>query len=654
MIEKKKILQQLKESEERFRNLVLQAPVGTCLYVGPEMKVEVINDLMIKYWGKDKSVVNKPLTEAIPELKNQQFIEILKDVYEKGEIYEGKAAPADLEVDGVLGRYYFDFTYKPLFDKNNKVYAIINTAIDVTEQVISKIKLEESESFSNIVFHNSPIGNLVFTGRNMIIRSANNSILSILGRDNAIIGVSFIEAFPEFQYTPLPDRLQKVFDTGETFYQPEEKLSIIKYGVEEIGYYSYTYQALRNLNNEIYGIIVTAIDISEQVISRKKIEESQLFANGLIENSLMAQCVWFGYDMVFTMVNQKMLEIFGRDNSILGMKYMDAIPELITTPLMDRLRKVLNTGETFRQPEEEFTLLRNGKPYTGIFTYTYQALTNTIGENYGVICTCMEVTELVNSRKKLESLSDSLALQVKEKTKDLQRSNKDLMQFAHVASHDLKEPVRKIKTFINRLQTESEATLSGKSQLFIDKIQNATDRMYQMIDGILIYSELNTPKQAVSKIKLDDIILAIENDLEVKIQDKAALIIKDKLPEIEGAEVLIYQLFLNLLSNSLKFSKKNTPPIIKISGSYLQLNKMEMVKIVVNDNGIGFDPDYATEIFGTFARLNSKDDFEGTGLGLALCERIVSRHGGTISANASLGIGAEFIILLPIKQTDFI
>lgn len=654
MIEKKKILQQLKESEERFRNLVLQAPVGTCLYVGPEMKVEVINDLMIKYWGKDKSVVNKPLTEAIPELKNQQFIEILKDVYEKGEIYEGKAAPADLEVDGVLGRYYFDFTYKPLFDKNNKVYAIINTAIDVTEQVTSKIKLEESESFSNIVFHNSPIGNLVFTGRNMIIRSANNAILSILGRDKTIIGASFLDAFPEFQDTPLPDRLQKVYDTGETFYQSEERLSIIKYGVEEIGYYSYTYQALRNLKNEIYGIIVTAIDISEQVISRKKIEESELFANGLIENSLMAQCVWFGYDMVFTMVNQKMLEIFGRDNSIIGMKYMDAIPELNATPLMDRLRKVLKTGEAFRQPEEEFTLIRNGKPYTGMFTYTYQALTNTIGENYGVICTCMEVTELVNSRKKMESLSDSLALQVKEKTKDLQRSNKDLMQFAHVASHDLKEPVRKIKTFINRLQTESEATLSEKSQLFIDKIQNATDRMYQMIDGILIYSELNTPKQAVSKIKLDDIILAIENDLEVKIQDKAAVIIKDKLPEIEGAEVLIYQLFLNLLSNSLKFSKKNTAPIIKISGSYLQLNKMEMVKIVVNDNGIGFDPDYATEIFGTFARLNSKDDFEGTGLGLALCERIVSRHGGTISANASLGIGAEFIILLPIKQTDFI
>jgi PAS domain S-box-containing protein len=242
--------------------------------------------------------------------------------------------------------------------------------------------------------------------------------------------------------------------------------------------------------------------------------------------------------------------------------------------------------------------------------------------------------------------------------KELQRSNEDLQQFAHVASHDLKEPVRKVRTFANRLKEEIGAGITEKGKTYLSKIENSADRMYAMIDGILLYSSLDAVEQTKERIDLNELMESIEADLELTVSEKKARIIYNNLPTIEGSHILINQLFYNLLNNALKFAKADTPPLINITTS--EVLSEELVssgltgkgpykKIELQDNGIGFSNEAAEKIFITFTRLNAKDKYEGTGLGLSLCKKIVERHGGSIRAKGAEGEGAVFEVILPAR-----
>ncbi len=248
--------------------------------------------------------------------------------------------------------------------------------------------------------------------------------------------------------------------------------------------------------------------------------------------------------------------------------------------------------------------------------------------------------------------AEELRKQVKERTLELHRSNEDLLQFAHVTSHDLKEPVRKVKTYTDRLNEECGTELSEKGKLYLNKIEQATNRMYAMIEGVLSYSSLNATDQIINPIDLNEIISNIETDIEILIHQKKGSIHKKSLPSIEGASVLIYQLFYNLITNSFKFSRKNFPVVVSITSSIIKNNETEFVKINIRDNGIGFDKKHIPTLFNAFTRLNSKDKYEGTGLGLALCKKIVERHGGSIVADGKENEGAVFTVILPLKQSQ--
>ncbi len=256
--------------------------------------------------------------------------------------------------------------------------------------------------------------------------------------------------------------------------------------------------------------------------------------------------------------------------------------------------------------------------------------------------------KMAESRRQTEILLESM---VRERTAELQRSNEDLLQFAHVASHDLKEPVRKIRIFEKRLLDEYASMLPDKAQSYINKVMTATDRMLAVVDGILSYSSISAADQPFKPIDLNGIIQGIESDLELVIQRKQAIIQSDRLPVIEGAPILIHQLFYNIIQNALKFSREGQRPVISITAhTTTQADNQPYLEISVADNGIGFDEMHATKIFDTFARLNPASDYEGTGLGLALCKKIVERHHGTITARGYKNKGASFIIRLPLSQ----
>jgi PAS domain S-box-containing protein len=237
---------------------------------------------------------------------------------------------------------------------------------------------------------------------------------------------------------------------------------------------------------------------------------------------------------------------------------------------------------------------------------------------------------------------------VAERTLELQRSNEDLRQFAHVASHDLKEPVRKIRTFNTRIIDDFGDVLPEKVKTYLNKIDSSTERMYAMIEGVLNYSKAGIT-QVEQLVDLNETIREIVTDLEVLAQQKNAQVIWADLPKLQGYSVLLYQLFYNLILNSLKFAKAGQPAIINITCQLVNQDEAKLYKIVVSDNGIGFEQEYAEAIFSTFTRLNPTDEYEGTGLGLALCKKIVDRHKGTISAAGEPDKGASFTIMLPVR-----
>ncbi len=251
-----------------------------------------------------------------------------------------------------------------------------------------------------------------------------------------------------------------------------------------------------------------------------------------------------------------------------------------------------------------------------------------------------------------KQLAQELEREVKRRTSELylsnarlQQSNEDLRQFAHVASHDLREPVRKVKVYAGRLKEDMGTTFSAKGRSFLEKIDTAADRMLSMVEGVLHYSTINSTEQETESVDLNRIVRSIEADLELLIAQKNASIHYSHLPTIEGAAVLLYQLFYNLINNSLKFSRSGVPSRIEITAKV----DGDQALIRLSDNGIGFDQDQAERIFDTFSRLNAKDKYEGTGLGLSLCKKIVERHGGDIEAVGKRDSGSEFHIRLPLK-----
>lgn len=233
----------------------------------------------------------------------------------------------------------------------------------------------------------------------------------------------------------------------------------------------------------------------------------------------------------------------------------------------------------------------------------------------------------------------------------LERSNRELQDFAFIASHDLQEPLRKIQAFGDQLRKKFGSKLGEDGLDYLERMRNATKRLQNMVRGLLDYSRIGTLGSGFALVDLGQIVKEVLSDLEWQIEKNAATVVVKDLPEIEADANQMRQLFQNLVSNSLKFHGEE-PILIQIgSEPFFKSQKGESCcQLFVKDNGIGFDEKYADRIFALFERLHSRSRYEGTGMGLAICRRIVEHHGGAITAQGSPGKGATFIITLPAHQ----
>ena len=256
------------------------------------------------------------------------------------------------------------------------------------------------------------------------------------------------------------------------------------------------------------------------------------------------------------------------------------------------------------------------------------------------LCGFLKITRDMTARKQAD---EKLA----EYASRLQASNHELEQFASIAAHDLQEPLRKIEAFSERLQIKSK-DLDDQSRDYLHRIVNSAHRMRDLINDLLGYSRISTKAQPFSQVDLGEIASAVISDLEGRIHQTGGRVETGVMPTIEADPLQMRQLFTNLIANALKFRRPEAAPVVRISAAA----RGQKVTIWFSDNGIGFDEIYLDRIFDVFQRLHGRQEYEGTGMGLAICRKIVERHGGTITAQSKPGEGATFIVTLPRKHQE--
>ena len=529
--ERKQAEEKIKESEARYKSLIFAAPIGIGVFIGRDLVMESANQPLIDIIGKGTNIVGKRLTEIMPELigQGQPYLKILDNVFTSGKMYQSLADPVTILRDGIIHYEFYDINYVPLFDGEGNVYAILNIATDVTAQTQFNKKIKASEEEFRNVLLQSPGLFVILKGPEMVIDFVNESVLHSWGRTTDIVGKTILEALPEIKDQAFPRLLAEVYKTGENCFGKEEKAVIIKDGEPGDMYYNYVYQPIFQEDKTISGITIMAIDITEQVITRKKIEE-----------------------------NEKLLE-----------------------------QKILQRTE-----------------------------------------------------------------QLNEKNSELQKMNKELEAFTYISSHDLQEPLRKIQTFAGRIISHEKEQLSETARDYFDKMNNAANRMRILIQDLLAFSRLSTSERKFENTHLHTII----EDIKEELAEKNAIIISEEICEVNIIPFQFRQLMYNLVSNAIKFTKPDVVPCIVIKcstgkGSEMNNKKLfpdkEYCYITISDNGIGFNNEYSEKIFEVFQKLHSKDQYAGTGIGLAIVKKIVDNHNGFITAEGELGKGTTFYIYIP-------
>jgi PAS domain S-box-containing protein len=343
----------------------------------------------------------------------------------------------------------------------------------------------------------------------------------------------------------------------------------------------------------------------------------------------------------FTRINRAHAEVLGLSDpeEAVGKTDFDFFPAEQARDAYEDERRIVETGEPLLSKVEERR--RPGKGERWVMA-TKVPIRDDSGRVIGIAGISRDITMRRQAEERLRRTAEELA-----------RSNAALEEFASVASHDLQEPLRKVMAFGARLEAASREALSERDRDYLDRMQKAAGRMRSLINDLLTYSRVTTKAQPFVRVNLREVAGGVLSDLEVLIEQSGGRVEVGELPTIDADALQMRQLLQNLIGNALKFRRRDEPLLVSVRGELLDGDEQTAdarCRITVQDNGIGFEERYRERIFGVFQRLHGVGAYAGTGMGLAICRKIVERHGGTIAANGTPGQGARFTVVLPIHQ----
>ncbi len=791
--EKVRQAKHLEENREHLRNIILKAPVAMCLLQGPEYVVEIANNKILEIWGKTADeVLSKPVFTGLPEAKGQGFEELLERVYTKGETYTAFGLPTQLPRNNELKTVYLNFVYEPHWDVEGNIIGVIAVAAEVTEQVVTQLKLEESEHQVRSIVESAPFPIGVYHGKEMKIALANQSILDVWGKGNDVVGKLYAEVLPELDNQEIFQQLDHVFTTGIPFHAKNRRVDLMVDGAMKIFYFNYSFTPLYDSNGNIYGVMNTAADVTDLNLAKQQIEESETRFRLLADS--MPQFIWSADEKGnLNYFNQAILNYSGLSLSELSGKgwleivhpdereesfklwqnsvregndfiyhhrfknkngeykwqlsravpqkdsegniqmwigtstdihdhklFEEELSNLVKERTLElerskeqieksaeRLHAVFNNAQsgmfTFSPVKNEagevvdFRFVITNPNYASYVGQTPEMLNGTLGSKWfptyltnGVFDTYKK-TYLTGESQRLDihykddgldifidvvsaKVGDEVLvtftdhsplkraqLQLEKYIEELKRSNASLEEFAYAASHDMKEPIRKIHFFTDRIKASLSERFNDVETRYFNRMELAARRMGYLIDDLLSYSQLSVVKKDFEPVDLNHVVQLVLNDLELEIEEKNAIVDVQKLCIVSGHSRQLQQVFQNLITNAMKFMKEGTSPVVKISCDRLrgnetkfslpkEIGEQEFNLVEVKDNGIGFEQEDAEKIFKLFTRLHGNVEFTGTGIGLSIVRKVMENHNGYVRAESEPDQGACFQLLFPIVE----
>jgi PAS domain S-box-containing protein len=383
-------------------------------------------------------------------------------------------------------------------------------------------------------------------------------------------------------------------------------------------------------------------DITQRKLTEQSLRDGERQFRELAD--AMPQIVWGARpDGVFDYYNRRWYEFTGRPEGPGGDgSWSDVVHPDDQQESLARWHSAIRSGHAY---EIEYRLKTKEGQYRWYLTRALPVRTAD-----GVITRWFGTCTDIDKRKRTEDQLRASALL-------LGQSNRELEQFATIASHDLQEPLRKIQAFVGCLREEQAASLNPEGRQYLDRIQNAASRMTSLVADLLEFSRVSSKAKGFSPVNLNEVISGVVSDLETRLSQTGGRVEILDLPTVASDPIQMRQLLQNLIGNALKFHRKGEPPVVRVSaeiigavGEHGRATSGGVCRLSVTDNGIGFDEKYLDRVFTIFQRLHGRGEYEGNGIGLAICRRIVERHGGAITAHSTPGNGAAFIVTLPLLQ----
>lgn len=611
-----------------------------------EFNFIVVNENYARADGNEPSYyVGKNHFTLFPDKDNEA---IFRRVVKTGEPYFAWAKPFEYAGNPERGTTHWDWSLNPVRDKNGKVSMLVFTLLNVTARIEAEEALRKSEERYRILYETmrDPFVQTSMDGR---ILFCNDAYCEMLGYSSEeILKLTYQELTPErwYEFESALVANQIITRGYSDVYEKEYRR---KDGTE----FPVELRTILARDSENHPASMWAIvrDISE----RRRVEEDLAEAHHKIQSIIdNTPSIVYAFDLEerFILVNEALAKLFKTTpEAMVGRRRHEFMPEEDANWHEANDRQVIESGRVMLF--EEYS---NLKDLSITWLTTKFPLYDLKGHVYAIAGISTDISERKRNEAELKAYNEKLEESVRLRTEELKkqqehlqemnqnllRSNRELENFAYVASHDLQEPLRMVTSFTQLLSQKYNDKLDDDAREYIKYAVDGAKRMYELINGLLDYSRISRREVSFSKVDTNEIIEAVKANLSIVIRDRNCLVESDNLPEIFADRNQMIRLFQNLVSNGIKFSVNE--PHIRISA------KKEDSKYLfsVSDDGIGIESNYHEKIFEIFKRLNPRDQFEGTGIGLAICKRIVENHNGRIWVNSKPAGGSIFYFTLPV------
>lgn len=639
----------VEDSEKRFRDIVKQAPFAIVILRGLNHVVEIANEDYLKLVDKtEKQLLNNPLFETLPEVEDT-IGEILADIYKTGNAFYGYEFAVNLNRHGKTELCYFNLVYHPLVE-NNLISGIMVVATEVTATVKAKHMIEENEEKLKLIIEASELG--VFD-----INLKSDDIVAS-DRCYEILG------FPEDENLTHKDLITNIHPDDlalrKKAYEIALEIGILQYQLrvihkdQSIHWMDVKGKVFYDKQYNPSRLLGTARDITEErTFHQQLLEREEKFR--LLADS-MPEHVWTSDpDGTLNYWNKTVFDYSGFSQEDLTSKgWMEMVHPDDREANIEQWNQAVSSGNDFLT-EHRF------RKYNGDYRWQLSRATPQKDKDGKIkmwVGTSTDIQEQKMFTTELENMVKLRTSELQQKNIDLEKMNKELQSFVYISSHDLQEPLRKIQTFSSRIIETEYATLSDTAKKHFTRMQKSALRMQNLIQDLIAYSRTNVKETNYESVNLLEVIEHVQETLSEELEENDVTFTLLNICEINIIPVQFTQVIHNLISNSIKFAKADHPIRIEIdcenveghqTGIEALNNNKHYCHIRYSDNGIGFEPQYKEKIFEVFQRLHSKDEYTGTGIGLAITKRIMENHEGIITANGNLNEGAVFDIYLPVR-----